>query len=33
MMRIQPPLILTEDEATEVTDKVTAILKELNKGL
>ena len=33
VMRIQPPLILTEDEATEVTDKLTPILKELNQGL
>jgi 4-aminobutyrate aminotransferase len=33
VLRIQPPLVLTEDEATEITDKLTSILKELNKGL
>jgi len=26
-------LILTEDEATEVTDKLTPILREVNQGL
>jgi 4-aminobutyrate aminotransferase len=29
VVRIQPPLILTEDEATEVTDKLTPILREV----
>jgi 4-aminobutyrate aminotransferase-like enzyme len=33
VLRIQPPLILTQDEATEVTDKLTPILKEVNQGL
>jgi 4-aminobutyrate aminotransferase-like enzyme len=33
VVRIQPPLILAEDEATEVTDNLTPILKEMNQGL
>jgi len=32
VVRIQPPLILTENEATEVTDNLTPILKEENQG-
>jgi len=33
VVRLQPPLILTEDEAAEVTEKLTAILKEVNRSL
>jgi 4-aminobutyrate aminotransferase-like enzyme len=33
VVRLQPPLILTEDEAAEVVDKLTAILRELNRSL
>jgi 4-aminobutyrate aminotransferase len=33
VVRIQPPLILTEDEAAEVIDKLTAILREVNRSL
>ena len=33
VVRLQPPLILTEDEAAEITDKLTSILKEVNQGL
>jgi 4-aminobutyrate aminotransferase-like enzyme len=32
VVRIQPPLILTEDEAAEVTDKLSAVLREVNQG-
>jgi 4-aminobutyrate aminotransferase len=32
VVRIQPPLILTEDEAAEVTDKLTTILTQVNQG-
>ena len=30
VVRLQPPLILTEDQAAEITDKLTPILKELS---
>ena len=33
VVRLQPPLILTEDEAAEVTDKLTTILREVNRSL
>ena len=33
VVRLQPPLILTEDEAAEVTDKLVGILKDVNRGL
>ncbi len=33
VVRLQPPLILTEDEAVEVTDALTGILAEVNKSL
>lgn len=33
VVRLQPPLILTEDEAAQVIDKLTAILRELNRSL
>jgi acetylornithine/succinyldiaminopimelate/putrescine aminotransferase len=33
VVRLQPPLILTEDEAAEVIDKLTAILRELDRSL
>lgn len=33
VVRIQPPSILTEDQATEVTDNSTPMLKEVNQGL
>ncbi len=33
VVRLQPPLILAEDEAVEVTDKLTTILEEVNQGL
>jgi 4-aminobutyrate aminotransferase len=33
VVRIQPPLILTEDEAAEVTDKLSAVLREVSQGL
>ena len=33
VVRLQPPLILTEDEAAEVGDKLTAILREVNRSL
>jgi 4-aminobutyrate aminotransferase-like enzyme len=32
VVRLQPPLVLTEDEAAEVTDKLTTILKEVNRS-
>jgi len=32
VVRIQPPLILTEDEAAEVGDKLSAVLREVNQG-
>ena len=30
VVRLQPPLVLTEDEATEITDTLTRILTEVN---
>jgi len=33
VVRLQPPLILTEDEAAEVGDKLTTILREVNRSL
>ena len=33
VVRLQPPLVLTEDEAAEVTDKLTTILKAVNQSL
>jgi 4-aminobutyrate aminotransferase len=33
VVRLQPPLVLTEDEAAEVIDKLTKILKEVNREL
>jgi 4-aminobutyrate aminotransferase len=33
VVRLQPPLVLTEDEATEVTESVTTSLKEVNQSL
>ncbi len=33
VVRLQPPLILTEDQAAEVTDKLAPILKEVNESL
>jgi len=33
VVRLQPPLVLTEDEAVEISDKLSSILKEVNQGL
>ena len=33
VVRLQPPLVLTEDEATEITDTLTRILTEVNGSL
>jgi 4-aminobutyrate aminotransferase-like enzyme len=33
VVRLQPPLILTEDQATEITDKLSSILRNVNTTL
>ena len=33
VVRLQPPLILTEDEATEITDTLSRVLTEVNGSL